>query len=175
MPSAVDLAFRPLARADLPTLHEWLQRPHVARWWDGDCSLDDIARDYLPTIEGGSTTEAYIAMLAGEPIGFIQSYVVMDSGEGWWTTETDPGARGIDQFLADASRLDQGLGTIMIRSFVVRLFSDPAVSRIQTDPDPTNHRAIRCYEKAGFVPIGPVVTPDGHALLMTCKRPGSKS
>jgi aminoglycoside 6'-N-acetyltransferase len=34
------------------------------------------------------------------------------------------------------------------------------------DPDPTNARAIRAYEKAGFVKDRFVDTPDGPALLM---------
>jgi aminoglycoside 6'-N-acetyltransferase-1b len=40
------------------------------------------------------------------------------------------------------------------------------VTKIQTDPAPTNLRAIRCYEKAGFRKVGIVDTPDGPALLM---------
>ncbi|HEV7914624.1 MAG TPA: GNAT family N-acetyltransferase, partial [Albitalea sp.] len=54
--------------------------------------------------------------------------------------------------------------------FVDRLFQDPAVTKIQTDPSPENHRAIRCYAKSGFKPIGNVMTPDGPALLMVCER-----
>ena len=27
------LSFRPLTLTDLPLLHEWLARPHVAEWW----------------------------------------------------------------------------------------------------------------------------------------------
>jgi aminoglycoside 6'-N-acetyltransferase len=35
-----------------------------------------------------------------------------------------------------------------------------------TDPDPRNARALRAYEKAGFVRDRVVETPDGPALLM---------
>ena len=42
---------------------------------------------------------------------------------------------------------------------------------VQTDPDPRNERAIRCYAAAGFYPVGPIVTPDGHAFLMRCDGP----
>jgi RimJ/RimL family protein N-acetyltransferase len=112
----------------------------------------------------------YIAMEDGRDIGFIQSYVAMDSGDGWWSDERDPGVRGIDQFLADESDLDRGLGTAMIRAFVEMLFRDPAVTHIQTDPQPENARAIRCYEKAGFRAVREVDTPDGRALLMVCER-----
>jgi RimJ/RimL family protein N-acetyltransferase len=58
----------------------------------------------------------------------------------------------------------------MVKAWVAKLFADPLVSRIQTDPDPRNARAIRCYEKAGFHAAGEVLTPDGTALLMLCER-----
>jgi len=95
-------AFRPLAPGDLPTLHEWLQRPHVAQWWRSPRTVAEVESEYVPVALGQSTTRAYIALLDGQPIGFIQSYVVRDSGSGWWEHETDPGARGIDQFLCNA-------------------------------------------------------------------------
>jgi RimJ/RimL family protein N-acetyltransferase len=49
---------------------------------------------------------------------------------------------------------------------------DGAGLRVPTDdggrsaPDPANARAIRAYEKAGFVRDHLVETPDGTALLM---------
>jgi ribosomal protein S18 acetylase RimI-like enzyme len=135
----VTIDVRPLSSRDLPMLHEWLERPHVA-------------------------------LLDGTPLGYIQSYVAMGSGDGWWEDERDPGVRGIDQFLADASQLGQGLGTRMVRSFVKQLLLDPAVTLIQTDPSPTNARAIRCYQKAGFRAVAEIDTPDGRALLMHADR-----
>ncbi|POJ89422.1 hypothetical protein C1666_29115, partial [Klebsiella pneumoniae] len=88
-------------------------------------------------------------MLNGEPIGYAQSYVALGSGDGWWEEDTDPGVRGIDQLLANASQLGKGLGTKLVRALVELLFNDPEVTKIQTDPAPSNLRAIRCYEKAG--------------------------
>ena len=80
--------------------------------------------------------------------------------------------RGIDQFLANAQQLGQGLGTAMVRAFVAKLFGDDTmVTRIQTDPSPRNARAIRYYEKAGFRARAEVETPDGRSWLMFCDRP----
>jgi RimJ/RimL family protein N-acetyltransferase len=163
--------FRPLTPEDLPTLHEWISRPHVAQWWSAPASLAEIEADYLPAMLPESTTRAYIALLDARPVGFIQSYVVLGSGGGWWPDETDPGARGIDQFLADEGDLNKGIGSAMVRAFVTMLFRDPSVTIVQTDPSPENERAIRSYARAGFERRRVVDTPDGRALLMFCERP----
>jgi RimJ/RimL family protein N-acetyltransferase len=162
--------FRPLHAADLPMLLSWLGRPHAAEWWQPTPTLAELEADYGPRIDGSDSTRACIALLDGEPAGFIQCYIVMGSGGGWWDDETDPGARGIDQFLADGNRLGQGLGSAMVRVFLQTVFADPAVSTVQTDPSPRNARAIRAYQKAGFVSEREVITPDGPALLMRCTR-----
>lgn len=169
-----DVVFRPMEEADLPMLQEWIRRPHVREWWAGDepdMPFEEFRAIYLPRVMAEEQVTPYIAMLDGRPIGFSQSYVAMGSGGGWWEGETDPGVRGIDQFLAEPGELNRGLGTRMVAALVARLFRDPAVTRIQTDPDPENRRAIRCYEKAGFRAVATIVTPDGPALYMIQDRP----
>ena len=156
-------------------LHEWLGRPHVAQSWTPTPTLQEVQEEFVPLTVPGARDQAYIASVDSRDIGYIQSYVVKDIGGGWWEGEQDPGARGIDQFLCDAEQLGRGLGTAMVRAFVARLFEDPSVTQVQTDPDPSNARAIRCYEKAGFRPVKEVDTPDGRALLMICSRPAESS
>src|SRR3954467_11273289 len=146
--------FRPLTREDLPLVATWLARAHVGEWWKGPIALEDGLAQF-------------IAVLAGEPIGYPQSYqAAACHGDGWWLEVTDPGVFGIDQFLAHPAALGQGVGTRMVRAFVGRIFEDPHVTRVQADPAPENARAIRCYEKAGFRRVREIVTPDGPALLM---------
>ncbi len=164
------ISFRPITAADMPTLHEWLARPHVSEWWGEPESLLDVEAHYLPMIAAESTTRGYVASLGRQPIGFIQSYVVLGSGGGWWKAETDPGARGIDPFLANAEQLGRGLGSAMVRSFVDGLFGDDSITKVQADPSPGNRRAIRSYARAGFVAQSEVMTPDGRALLMLRRR-----
>ena len=164
------ISFRPLQSTDFAMLHDWLCRPHVAEWWTPVPTLAEVEADFTPMLAPDSPYRGYIALRDGQPLGFIQSYVVMGSGDGWWEDERDPGARGIDQFLAHAEQLNRGLGSAMVRAFTDQLFADPAVTRIQTDPSPHNARAIRSYAKAGFRALGEVVTPDGPALLMVRER-----
>lgn len=123
---------------------------------------------------GERTSSSYIAYAGNHAIGFIQSYqAVAFHADGWWLDERDAGVYGIDQFLANAEELGRGLGTAMVRSFVATLFADASVTRVQTDPDPTNGRAVRCYTKAGFRAAHEVITPDGLSLVMYADRPST--
>jgi AacA4 family aminoglycoside N(6')-acetyltransferase len=158
---------------DLAILHDWLNRPHVVEWWGGEAerpSLAEVLEHYLPRVMAEESVTPYIAMLGEEPIGYAQSYVALGSGDGWWEDETDPGVRGIDQFLANPNQLNKGLGTSLVKSLVELLFSEQTVSKIQTDPAPNNYRAIRCYERASFVRHQVITTPDGPALYMVQTR-----
>ena len=160
-------------------LHEWLCRPHVVAWWEPAVTLEEVRTDYLPRLAGPEVlpldapagVTQYLACEDGIPFGLAQAYrVVAHQAEGWWPDETDPCALGIDQFIGDPDRIGRGLGTSMLRAFLAFLFEDPRVTKVQTDPAPTNARAIAAYRKAGFRDVGPVDTHDGAVLLMRIER-----
>jgi RimJ/RimL family protein N-acetyltransferase len=158
-------AFQPLTEPDLLLLYDWLNRPHIQEWWHGPRSLESVREEYSPPDPFGAA-RPHIAYLERQPAGYIQYYVVAEGGEEWWPDDPGPGVLGIDQFLADAARLGQGLGTAMVSQFTAFLFRDPSVTQIRVDPRPDNARAIRCYVKAGFREVGRITTPDGPALFM---------
>jgi AacA4 family aminoglycoside N(6')-acetyltransferase len=165
------VALRLMTAEDLPMLHRWINSPHVNMWWGGEpFSMDHVIAHYMPRVMAQDGVTPYIVELDGTPFAYAQSYVVMGHGGGWWEDETDPGARGIDQSIGEAHLLDQGLGTLLVKALVEKLWSDPAVTKIQTDPAPHNVRAIRCYEKAGFRRVKEVITPDGPAVYMLRSR-----
>jgi RimJ/RimL family protein N-acetyltransferase len=150
-PTVARFSFRPLLEADLPLLHGWLARPHWTAWWGPAPSLAEVHAEYGPWIAAPDAVRHHIALLEGQPFGYIQSYRVKDAGGGWWENETDPGARGIDQSIANLEDLGRGLGTAMVEAFVATVFRDPQVSHIQTDPHPDNTRATRAQR--GSFPI----------------------
>lgn len=168
-----------MTEADFVLMHTWLCRPHVVAWWEPETTLDGVRDDYLPSLVDASVLPLdakagmipFLALRDGNPFGYIQAYRVMaHQKDGWWLDETDPCALGIDQFIGEPDLLDKGLGTQMVRTFVGQLLGDARVTKVQTDPDPTNLRAIACYRKAGFRDAGLVVTLDGPALLMVVER-----
>src|SRR5688500_339815 len=138
MTAGHDLEFRELTSGDITMLREWLARPHVAEWLGEQLDEDALRAAYITPDPGAPGTRYYIARLDGEPIGYIQSYIPAEEHGEWWPDVTDRAIRGIDQFLADPARLGKGVGTAMVRAFVDLLFTDPTVTRIQTDPDSSN-------------------------------------
>ncbi|MDZ4365463.1 MAG: GNAT family N-acetyltransferase [Afipia sp.] len=150
--------FRPMTAADLPLVQDWLTRPHVAEWWhDGD-ELEFVSGDLAH-----HDVAQFIVTLDGRPLGYLQCYQMSD-----WDLCFGPqpaGTRGIDQFIGEAEFVGRGHGSAFIRQFIDELLTN-GTPRIVIDPSPSNPRAIRAYEKAGFQRTHVVDTPDGPALLM---------
>ena len=48
-PLLADFRFERLQEIDLPMLHEWLRRAHVARWWGPASSVDELREGRVPT------------------------------------------------------------------------------------------------------------------------------
>lgn len=76
---------------------------------------------------------------------------------------------GTDILIGEEKLTGQGLGTEILRRFVVDVvFARPETTRCVADPDVENVASVRAFEKAGFVRITEFVDPeDGrlHALL----------
>ena len=100
-------------------LYEWLNRSHIVEWWGGEearLTLADVQEQYLPSVLAQESVTPYIAMLNGESRLGMPSRTLLLKRDGWWEEETDPGVRGIDQSLANASQLGKGLGTKLVRA-----------------------------------------------------------
>ena len=160
-------AFRPLAHTDEALVRIWLARPHVGEWnEDPDQELADML-DHI----GSASVSAYIVECDGRPIGYIQSYAPHLEDDHPYRDQP-PGTIGIDQFIGEADLLNQGHGSRFVAAFVERLFA-AGVPRVIIDPHPSNARAIRAYEKAGFVAFDTRSSIYGDALMLARNAPNT--
>src|SRR5262245_42697821 len=168
-PLAMAIAFRPLTRDDLPLLHEWHQRPHVARWWTVRKTLAEVEQHYAPAIERTDPTDHYLALLDGEPLGMIQTYLVSDYPDYAALIGEGEGTAGLDLFIGDEAQCGRGLRTEMIRCFVEEIvFASPGTTACTADPDVRNTASLRAFEKAGFRAVREFVDPEDvepHTLV----------
>ena len=155
--------FRPMTEADLPLLHRWLNEPHVSRWWGEPAAQFDLVSGDL----NEPAMDQFIVIKDSQPFAYLQCYRLTDWNVGFG--EQPDGTRGIDLLIGETEMLGRGHGSHFIRTFVERQFA-AGTARVVTDPDPQNDRAIRAYEKAGFMRDRLVETPDGPALLMVRDR-----
>ena len=111
--------------------------PEVFRWWGGHpLPRDVVAAKY--TGRRCPRVESYLVEFEGQPIGYIQYHL-----EG-------PGEAGLDMMLRPGFR-DRGLGPKAARLMVAHLRLAFGWVDITVDPAKDNPRAIRAWEKAGFV------------------------
>jgi RimJ/RimL family protein N-acetyltransferase len=165
-PASIDI--RRMTIADLPLMGRWLEEPHVREWW-GDPAVElGHIRDM---IEGRDTTRPHIFLLGERPLGYIQVWFLgHHQNESWladspWLAEFPAEAVGVDLTIGEAGDLSRGIGTAVLKRFVTMLRAEGRETII-IDPDPANHRAIRAYEKAGFLPIPHLIGTTQGILLM---------
>ncbi|QHQ33769.1 GNAT family N-acetyltransferase [Algicella marina] len=130
------ISFRILEPADYPMIREWLARAHMKPWWDEE--LKTVAQVASAYSRNPASTWRYIAQENGCDIGYFQ----------YWRED---GLCGVDQFLAEGDRLGQGLGTATLSAFIAYLENLGITDPLTADPHVSNTRAIRCYEKCGFI------------------------
>jgi RimJ/RimL family protein N-acetyltransferase len=159
---------------DLRLLHEWLQRPHVRRWWSPQETYQEVVEYYLPAIEGADATDLYVALLDDRPVGFLQTYMLVDYPEHASVLEAGDGAAGVDLFIADEELTGRGIGSEMLRRFVAEIvFAAPTTRCCIADPEAENVASIRAFEKAGFHVVKEFLDPrDGkrHAIVRLDRR-----
>jgi RimJ/RimL family protein N-acetyltransferase len=160
--------FVPFAEEHLALLQNWLAQPHVAEFWQETNNEAELREKFLHNLHERGV-KPYVILLGDKPIGYIQSYEAVKVGGGWWASEK-AGVHGVDQFIGDPALLGKGHGTKLISEFLQALFFDHAVTEVITDPDPKNARAIRAYEKVGFLKEGETTTPGGPAILFRLTR-----
>lgn len=151
---------RGLEEDDLPLLAGWLAEPHWRDWWGpADEELRGIAEHI-----GSVSVEPLIVEFAGRPIAYAQTYDPhLEDGHPY--ADQPFGALGIDLSIGPADALEQGHGSAILDQLAATLFEEGA-PRLLIDPAPSNTRAIRAYEKAGFRPLGERLSEYGHVLLM---------
>lgn len=158
--------FRSMTAEDLALVNDWIAQPHVAEWWiDASGESDPMQEDDL--IEPDFNT--WIVSLDGRPFAYMQDYSPhLYPGHHFF--DRPDGTRGVDQIIGDPDMINRGHGSALVRQQVERLFAMGAPV-VVTDPHPKNARAIRAYEKAGFVAYGEIISPEwGPSLLMQCSK-----
>jgi aminoglycoside 6'-N-acetyltransferase-1b len=145
----MDIEFIKFTNEHLPLYFDWAARPHEKEQWfrEGYQPVEAIYKK----LEENNGVYPYIIKIDNKPVGFIQSYEVVH-GNVWQELENEPaGTIGFDLFIGEEDYVGKGYGTKVVKAFSKLLFAPTGVQKIIVDPFADNKKAIRCYEKAGFI------------------------
>ncbi len=164
--------FARLIDANLPRLHRWLQEPHVrAHYDDGLRTLEQVAAYYGDCLRGREPTHLYLGSVDATPIAFLQTYRIADYPDYAAIVDVGDDAAGVDMLIGEPAYVDRGLGGPLLAAFVEQVvWSVTGARTCWIGPSVDNARAIRAYEKAGFVHVKTVDVPPEREYLMRLER-----
>jgi streptomycin 6-kinase len=166
--------FIPLTYSHLPLLVQWLNQPHVQKWYNHGnttpVSLDAITKKMGPRIKGKEDAHGYIIEYNQAPIGYIQVYNARKfPRDGYELSAINEliahiaRLAAIDLYIGDPNYIGKGLGSQIIKQFMHDIASKE-FDAYMVDPDMKNTASIRAFEKAGFKEIAKLTLHNGEQV-----------
>lgn len=162
------LAVRPLSvAADCDLVHSWMNRPHVAEYWEMAWPKDRI-RGYLQDQVENPDRCPYIGQLEGESIGYLEMYDPVHDvlGDHYDVQEGDIGMHVLMGEERHLRRYTLSLGATVNRF----LFSHPPVRRVVGEPDVENRKMLSLLTFLGYEKQAVLSLPGKTAALIVCER-----
>lgn len=146
---------------DYTLMRDWFLEPELQEWvWcdkkgEPPVSLEHVMEKYGPRVKTPTDVFPYFILNDGVPIGFIQYYIQNDT------------SIGLDMWIGVWSERNHGYGTDALKQMIQLIRQQhPHTKEIFIDPEVSNKRAIKCYQKAGFIPFNEIEVDGSPRLLL---------
>ncbi len=118
-------------------LEKWYKEKEVNKYFEQrELSLEEVRNKYRERTKENTNVPVYMIELDNKKIGIIQ-----------YTKKED--AYEVDIFIGETNLLNKGIGTKVIKFFSNYLLK--LGNKVIMCPLKENKRAIKCYEKCGFI------------------------
>ena len=152
---------------DTDLVWAWMQRPHVAEFWEMAWPRDWIA-DYLCGQVADPARSPFLGFVDDRAVGYLEVYDPHRDVLGAHAPVL-PGDLGAHVLIGDEE--DRGRYSVALGRAVVRmLFKRPGVLRIVGEPDVRNENFLSLLAFLGFRKHSEVDLPDKRAAFMVCER-----
>lgn len=147
-----ELSIRSLEYSDKYLIIKWLTDNEVLKYYEGrDNPYNENMVEEKFYKKDISKTRCIIEY-SQKPIGYIQFYAIdKKECEEYGYENVQNTIFGTDQFIGETKYWGQGIGTALMKSMVNFLITEKGAKKIILDPQAWNERAIKCYEKSGFI------------------------
>ncbi len=171
------ISFTPLHHKHFPLLHQWMNTPHVIKWWgeNRSWSLEDITKKYETYVLGYKIIDqlkapifGFIIRINNAPVGYIQYYNAYDfpREQGYKLKNLPKSMTAIDLYIGDVNFIGKGYGEKIINHFLTE-YVWRSFDSCMVDPDLDNLDAVRTYEKCSFKAIDKITEANSLLMLRT--------
>lgn len=157
-------------RRDLDLLHDWMNDPQVAEFWELDGPRERTEQHLLEqnTLDYSA---AYLGLLDGVPMSYWEVY----------RADLDPLLAGrypavahdcgLHLLIGPSGLRGRGIGSVLLREMAERcLAADPRATRVLAEPDIRNTPSVRAFIRAGFRQLAVIQLTGKRAALMVRPR-----
>lgn len=154
--------------ADYIVMAKWLSTKELLDYYEGRSNsfdLEKVIKKFAPRAKGEEAVVPCLIEHNNKDIGYIQYFRIEPDGYevGDAINMKNYGlSYGMDLFIGETDNWNKGIGTIVVMSLIKYLFMKEYVDSIFIDPQTLNKRAIRCYEKSGFIPMVVIKNREMH-------------
>lgn len=136
-------------KANYLKLFKWCQNKFVYEWFEQRIlSYDEIVIKYKNKLKE-KKQDLFIIQCNDIDIGLVQIYMFENDIK----IDTDNNTYEYDLFIGEEEYLDKGIGTLIVNKVNDIIINKYHANSIILRPFKRNIRAIKCYEKCGFVNI----------------------
>jgi len=168
-----DVALRAMknTKKDMELLLEWLNNPLVLQYVYGEDApwdMEKVLANFAENTTGVGDATACFILYEGKEIGYLQYYPVQEDSYKYNTLATYEkvkGGYGVDMFIGIPALWNQGIGKQIINIFGEYCKKQLGIHRLCADPSTENERALKFWEKAGFVPLETIEDYDDSSKL----------
>ncbi|MEC0227527.1 GNAT family N-acetyltransferase [Paenibacillus alba] len=147
-----EICLRRLELKDSNLLVKWLSNPEVLEYYEGRDRPHNLELVRKHFFEDREEITQCIIQYKNTDIGYIQFYLIDDEEMEQYGYRDDLGIiYGMDQFIGEMEYWNQGIGSQLIKETVRYLIESKSANKIVLDPQAWNTRAVRVYEKSGFI------------------------
>jgi len=133
---------------DLYTIHEWVNLPYAAAYWQMRGSYE-LLRTCYQCIMGHPWAHSFAVLLGEELIAQIEVYS-LHADELGQLVPHEIGDAGFHLLMAPPGAREKGITSKVIQTFLQFYFSFETAGTLWGEPDHQNTRSIRLLQEAGF-------------------------
>ncbi|QHE53355.1 GNAT family N-acetyltransferase [Pontibacillus sp. HMF3514] len=148
-----ELLVRNIHKDDITLLGKWLSNPKVLEFYEGRDKHFDYEKIDSKFLDRSDNVNRCIVEYEGNKVGYIQFYTLDHETKSEYGYKNNELIFGLDQFIGEVELWNQGIGRKLIQSVTTYLIENHEADIVVMDPQKSNMRAIKCYEKCHFIKV----------------------